>query len=203
MMNAQHLLARGMTFDQLRDPVAFAAAAPPPMTVLAESRVTHHGLARPGDKLRLECEMTLRRREICCFRVAAHVGDALIAEGSMILAVPTYTTAPATGPVTFRASRELFLKGNVSHDVKPRPENPARQQAALPHHVRGSGILGLAGVHPGDCCSACSTTPLARSTTRAHRSGSPPRTRPTLTSPTRSPKPTSTVCHRAGRRTRG
>jgi 3-hydroxymyristoyl/3-hydroxydecanoyl-(acyl carrier protein) dehydratase len=95
LMNVQYMIDHhGMTLDELRDPVKFAAAGPPPLSVLAESRVTHHGLARPGDKVSLDCGFTLKRRDLASFRVEARIKGSLLAVGTMILAYPTYTARP-------------------------------------------------------------------------------------------------------------
>jgi len=100
LMNLEHLRARGIGIEHLRDPDAFARVEPPPLSVLAESRIVHHGLARPGDTVRLEVRFALRRKDLCSFRVEARVGSRLLAGGSMVLAYPPYTARLARGPVT-------------------------------------------------------------------------------------------------------
>jgi len=91
MMNIEYSLENKLLrLDRLSDPEHIAASPPPPHTVLAESKIRLRRWVRPGDVIRLEAHMALRRKEICYFKVRAAVDSAEVAVGEIILAVPGY-----------------------------------------------------------------------------------------------------------------
>jgi 3-hydroxymyristoyl/3-hydroxydecanoyl-(acyl carrier protein) dehydratase len=90
MMNIEHALQHKLQLDRLSDPAYIASAPPPPHTVLAESKIRLRRWVRPGEVIRLESHMALRRSEICYFKVRAAVGTDEVAAGEIILALPDY-----------------------------------------------------------------------------------------------------------------
>jgi 3-hydroxyacyl-[acyl-carrier-protein] dehydratase len=94
MMNIEHALEKKLRLDRLSDPEYIAAAPPPPHTVLAESKMRLQRWVRPGEVIRLESHMVLRRKEICYFKVRAVVDTAEVAAGEIILALPGYAPEP-------------------------------------------------------------------------------------------------------------
>jgi 3-hydroxyacyl-[acyl-carrier-protein] dehydratase len=95
MMNIEHAVEKKLRLDRLLDPEYIAAAPPPPHTVLAESKIRLRRWVRPGEMIRLEAHMALRRTEICYFKVRAVVDDAEVATGEIILALPDYAPEPS------------------------------------------------------------------------------------------------------------
>jgi 3-hydroxyacyl-[acyl-carrier-protein] dehydratase len=63
----------------------------PPYNVLAEARVKHVDLARPGETIELEAKVALQRKDIISFQVSANVAGRPLSSGDMILAYPPYT----------------------------------------------------------------------------------------------------------------
>jgi 3-hydroxyacyl-[acyl-carrier-protein] dehydratase len=94
MMNIEHALEQNIRFDCLSDPAYVAAAPPPPHTVLAESKIRLRRWVRPGEVIRLEGHMAIKRRDICFFKVRAVVDGAEVAAGEIMLALPDYAPPP-------------------------------------------------------------------------------------------------------------
>jgi 3-hydroxyacyl-[acyl-carrier-protein] dehydratase len=91
LMNVEHHLHRGARLDHPDD---IATLPPPPLSVLAGSKVAQRGLARAGDEIRLDCRVSLQRRELYSFEVRASCHGSAIAEGTILLAYPAYMVAP-------------------------------------------------------------------------------------------------------------
>jgi 3-hydroxyacyl-[acyl-carrier-protein] dehydratase len=90
LMNIEHHLHRGVRLDDSDD----AAIPPPPLSVLAESKIVQRGLAYPGDIIRLEARVVLQRKEFYNFRTQAMCRGEVIAEGTINLAFPAYMPEP-------------------------------------------------------------------------------------------------------------
>lgn len=91
MMNIEYSLENNLLrLDRLSDPEYLATSRPAPHTVLAESKVRLRRWVRPGEVIRLESHMALRRKDICYFKVRAVVDSFEVATGEIILAVPGY-----------------------------------------------------------------------------------------------------------------
>ncbi len=90
LMNLLFLFHRGVTMQRLTEAAYVSTIEPPPLSVLAESRIRQTGLARPGDRLFLEARVTLRRGDISMFAVRAETERAKVAHGELILAYPSY-----------------------------------------------------------------------------------------------------------------
>ncbi len=77
----------------------FLAFPHPPYNVLAEAKVKHVDLARPGETIELEAKVALQRKEIISFQVKAVVAGRPLASGDIILAYPPYTPlVPVAAP---------------------------------------------------------------------------------------------------------
>ncbi len=91
MMNMERMRDdNGVVLLQLDDPAYLAQTPPIPLSVLAESTIKQHGIAYPGDTLTLEAKIVMQRKEFRYFKVAARVGDHLIADGTILLSYPEY-----------------------------------------------------------------------------------------------------------------
>jgi len=90
LMNLQYVAERGVNIKRLLDKTFAENVEPPPLTVLAESRVTQTGLVRPGDQLLLSVRVKLRRGDIAVFSVEGSTDNGSIANGEVILARPPY-----------------------------------------------------------------------------------------------------------------
>ncbi|HLL56169.1 MAG TPA: hypothetical protein VK447_21580 [Myxococcaceae bacterium] len=97
------MLVQYMVEYQGFDPAGLAPGAPaghyypvPPLTVLVESKVKQHRLARPGDVIRLESRCRIRRQMLCLFHVNASANGRTLAGGEVLLAIPPYGNPPAS-----------------------------------------------------------------------------------------------------------
>jgi 3-hydroxyacyl-[acyl-carrier-protein] dehydratase len=90
LMNFLYLAERGTPVDRLVDEEFAKTVTPPPLSVLAESRVKQTGLVRPGDKVMLHIRVTLRRGDLSAFGVEAITANGSVAHGDMILGYPAY-----------------------------------------------------------------------------------------------------------------
>jgi 3-hydroxyacyl-[acyl-carrier-protein] dehydratase len=94
MINVEYLGSVGLQIDRLDDEPYylsyFATGPSPPLSVLAESKIQQFGLVRPGDTLRLESRMTVRRKDMGYFDVRALVRGTVVAKGTILLALPDY-----------------------------------------------------------------------------------------------------------------
>jgi 3-hydroxymyristoyl/3-hydroxydecanoyl-(acyl carrier protein) dehydratase len=97
LMNLLALRDRGVPLPVILGEDPLGTVEPPPLSVLADSKVEQTGLAWPGDTLRLATHVTLRRGDISVFAVRATVGERAIAHGDLILACPPYVPAAAGG----------------------------------------------------------------------------------------------------------
>lgn len=92
LMNVEYHVRRGGRIDHPDD---IAALPLPPLSVLAESKVTQRGIAQAGDEIRLDCRVVLQRQDLYSFKVRASCRGAAIAEGTILLAYPAYMAASA------------------------------------------------------------------------------------------------------------
>ena len=90
LMNLLQLSGRGALVARLKDADYVRTIESPPLSVLAESRITQVGLALAGDRLYLNARVTLRRGDITAFAVEAETERCKIAHGELILAYPPY-----------------------------------------------------------------------------------------------------------------
>lgn len=94
IMNLEHVLEKNIRLDRLNDPQYVVSVSPPPHTVLVESKVQLRRWVKPGETIRLECHMAIKRRDICYFKVRAVVEAHEVARGEILLAVPDYAPKP-------------------------------------------------------------------------------------------------------------
>ena len=86
LMSLDYLMTeRHIPPEQLLTPEALAAHADAPLGVFAESRIHQHRFARPGDVIRLESQLRMRRLPMYLFHARATVGGHLLAEGEVLL----------------------------------------------------------------------------------------------------------------------
>jgi 3-hydroxyacyl-[acyl-carrier-protein] dehydratase len=97
LMNLLYVAERGVSIEKLAVEAYARSVEQPPLSVLAESRVTQASLARPGDRIRLAVRVTLRRGDISAFSVEASTGSRGVAHGELILAYPPYVPSLTTG----------------------------------------------------------------------------------------------------------
>ena len=90
LMNLAFLFDRGVPIERLTEAAYVCTIEPPPLSVLAESRIRQTGLARPGDRLFLNARVTLQRGDISAFAVEAETERRKVAHGELILAYPPY-----------------------------------------------------------------------------------------------------------------
>ncbi len=91
MMNMERMRDRqGVDLLRLEEPEYLAQIPPIPLSVLADSTIKQHAQVFPGDTLELETKITLQRQDFRYFKVAARVGDTLVADGSILLSYPNY-----------------------------------------------------------------------------------------------------------------
>jgi 3-hydroxyacyl-[acyl-carrier-protein] dehydratase len=90
IMNLEYLVEKNFRLDRVHDLAYLATIPPPPLTVLAESKIRQHRRVYPGDRIKLESHLAIRRQEMCYFKVRAVVNDTMVAEGEIMLAAPAY-----------------------------------------------------------------------------------------------------------------
>lgn len=91
MMNMERMRDdHGVDLLRLDEPAYLAQLPPIPLSVLAESTIKQYAQAFPGDTLELEAKIAIQRQEFRYFKVAARVGETLIADGSILLSYPNY-----------------------------------------------------------------------------------------------------------------
>ena len=89
-MNMEGLVREGADVKRLVDAAYRKTLPAVELSVLAESDVTQHSHAFPGDTLRLNATVSLQRKEFHYFKVSAGVEDREIASGTILLSYPTY-----------------------------------------------------------------------------------------------------------------
>jgi 3-hydroxymyristoyl/3-hydroxydecanoyl-(acyl carrier protein) dehydratase len=99
MINFACLSELGVQLDRLDDETYIDTLPPPPLTVLADSKIQQFGLVYPGDSIRLESRLTIRRKDMGYFEVRALVNGEVVAKGTMLIALPDYvpTHKPSGG----------------------------------------------------------------------------------------------------------
>jgi 3-hydroxymyristoyl/3-hydroxydecanoyl-(acyl carrier protein) dehydratase len=86
LMSLDYLMReRHLPPERLLSPEALAAQAEAPQGVLAETRIHQHRFARPGEQIRLESRLRMRRLPMYLFQVRASAGEHLLAEGEILL----------------------------------------------------------------------------------------------------------------------
>lgn len=90
MMNMEGLVRAGGDVWRFPDATYRETLPAVELSVLAESAVKHHSYALPGETLKLNATVSLQRKEMHYFKVAAEVEGREIASGSILLSYPTY-----------------------------------------------------------------------------------------------------------------
>lgn len=91
MMNVEKLVElHSIDPMQLDQPEYLAQLPEIPLSVLAESDIKQHTQVYPGDTIHLDTRIALQRKEFRYFKVAARVGETVVASGSLLLSYPAY-----------------------------------------------------------------------------------------------------------------
>ena len=97
IMNMEYLFQHHKVTPKLAmSPDFLRSVPPPPMTVLADSRIRYLGEVYPGTVIQLHVHLALQRGGVQYYQVCATVAEREVIVGEIILAYPPYGNASKT-----------------------------------------------------------------------------------------------------------